>query len=342
MNALRAIIIDYNNFFKKLSLKKTINFFKVFFSFNISKIIKKPIVWGLPNSVSIEPTTSCNLHCLECPSGQNKFSRNTGNIDFEFYKSIVNELYPYLSYLILYFQGEPYLHPIFFELINYANKKNIYTATSTNGHFLNEENAKKTILSGLHRLIISVDGTTQDIYSFYRKGGELNRVKKGIENIVKLKKELKSETPYLIIQFLVIKQNQHQIEEAKRLAKQLNVDKIIFKTAQIYDYKNGSELIPTINKYSRYKKVKNTFLIKSKLPNRCWRLWNSSVITWDGLIVPCCFDKDAKYILGNLSKAEFKHVWKSKKYQTFRKNILYSRKNINICQNCTEGMNVFK
>ena len=339
---MRAILVYYYTFLQKLSLKKAINFFKVFISFNLSIIVKRPIVWGLPYSVSVEPTTSCNLHCLECPSGQNNFSRNTGNINPEFYKSIINELNKHLSYLILYFQGEPYLHPDFFDLVKYANAKKIYTASSTNGHFLNTENAKKTILSGLNKLIISLDGTTQDTYSYYRKGGDLNKVIKGIENVVKAKKELKSKTPYLIIQFLVIKQNQHQINDVKKLAKQLGVDKIVFKTAQIYDFQKGNELIPTINKYSRYRKVKGRYVIKSKLPNHCWRLWNSSVITWDGKIVPCCFDKDAKYILGDLSKNRFKHIWKSNKYQEFRKNILHSRQNIDICQNCTQGMSVFK
>lgn len=330
--------MDNYSLLKKLSLKKTINLFKVFVSYKISIILRKPIVWGLPYSVSIEPTTSCNLHCLECPSGQENFTRNTGNIKPALYKSIIDELYSHLSYLILYFQGEPYLHPNFFDLVNYANKKDIYTASSTNGHFLSEENAKKTILSGLNKLIVSLDGTTQESYSFYRRGGDLNQVLKGINNLVRLKKQLKSKTPYLILQFLVIKQNQHQIEDAKSLAKQLNVDKIVFKTTQIYDFENGSELIPTIDKYSRYRKINNKYFIKNKLPNRCSRLWNSSVITWDGLIVPCCFDKDAEYIMGNIAKTAFKNIWKSNKYQKFRREVLFSRKNIDICKNCTEGL----
>ena len=323
---------------KKLSFKKVVNFLKVFVSYKISNIYKNPIVWGLPYSVSIEPTTSCNLNCLECPSGQNNFTRKTGDVNYALYKSVIDELYPHLSYLILYFQGEPYLHPEFFDLLSYANKKKIYTASSTNGHFLSEENAKKTILSGLNKLIVSFDGTTQEIYSFYRKGGELSRVVDGINNLVRLKKELKSKTPYLILQFLVIKQNQHQIEEAKILAKKLQVDKIVFKTAQIYDFENGSELIPTIDKYSRYKKSNNKYLIKNKMPNRCWRLWSSSVITWDGMVVPCCFDKDAKYVMGELTTKIFKQIWKSNKYQNFRSKVLLSRKNIDICKNCTEGL----
>jgi MoaA/NifB/PqqE/SkfB family radical SAM enzyme len=137
---------------KKLSFKKAINFLKVFISFNISKVLKKSIVWGLPYSVSIEPTTSCNLHCLECPSGQNQFTRKTGHITSELYKSIINELYPHLAYLILYFQGEPYLHPNFFDLVNYANKKNIYTASSTNGaakaRLVNNAAIKLTVTPG--------------------------------------------------------------------------------------------------------------------------------------------------------------------------------------------------
>ena len=258
-------------------------------------------------------------------------------IDYQFYTDIIDALHPYLSYLILYFQGEPYLHPDFFKLVNYANKKNIYTATSSNAHFLDNKNAKNTVESQLDRLIISIDGTTQDIYSIYRKKGNLNKVIEGTKNIIKWKKKLNSKKPYIIFQFLVIKPNQHQVEEVKQLGRKLGVNKTIIKTAQIYDFEKGSPLIPTINKYSRYRKNKDgTYSIKIRLKNNCWRLWNSCVITWDGIVVPCCFDKNAKYKMGNLKEESFDDIWNGKFYANFRQSILYSRKDMDICRNCVK------
>jgi len=63
------------------------------------------------------------------------------------------------------------------------------------------------------------------------------------------------------------------------------------------------------------------------------------VITWDGLTVPCCFDKDAEFRMGNIKETtDFDTVWRSEKYQEFRKQVFTNRKSIEICRNCTEGM----
>jgi radical SAM protein with 4Fe4S-binding SPASM domain len=218
----------------------------------------------------------------------------------------------------------------------------MFTSTSTNAHFLNDAVAKKTVESGLDRLIVSIDGITQEVYEQYRVHGDLSKVIEGTKNILKWKKELKSATPHVIFQFLVVKPNEHQIEGVKQLANELGVDEIRFKTAQVYDYKNGNSLIPTIEKYSRYKQNKDgTFSLKNKLVNQCWRMWHSCVITWDGLVVPCCFDKDATHRLGNLQTASLKDVWNNKDYNNFRRAILKSRSEIDICKNCSEGTKVW-
>jgi radical SAM protein with 4Fe4S-binding SPASM domain len=70
-------------------------------------------------------------------------------------------------------------------------------------------------------------------------------------------------------------------------------------------------------------------------------MWHSCVITWDGKVVPCCFDKDAKFVLGDLTQQTFEEIWNGKKYQDFRKSLLYSRQEIEICKNCTEGTSVW-
>lgn len=333
---------DGLNFFSKVTLKRAWNALLNLSSYIESKITGKSLHRALPIAISIEPTTSCNLRCPECPSGLRNFTRPTGMLDDKLYKQVIDELSETLLYLIFYFQGEPYLHPKFLDLVKYASKKRIYTATSTNAHYLNDTNAKKTIESGLDRMIISIDGTTQDVYEQYRVGGNLAKVIEGTKNIVKWKKELKSKTPHIIFQFLVVKPNEHQLEEVRKLAKEVGVDEVAFKTAQIYDYKQGSNLIPSIDKFSRYKQnADGIYQIKNKLLDHCWKMWHSCVITWDGLVVPCCFDKDGEYRLGDLKKQSFKTLWQSKPYTDFRKSLTNSRAEIEMCKNCTEGTKVW-
>ena len=140
----------------------------------------------------------------------------------------------------------------------------------------------------------------------------------------------------------MVKPNEHQIDDIYALGKEIGVDKVLLKSAQIYDYKNGNPLIPLNDNYSRYKKINNgTYVQKNKLENNCWRMWSSCVITWDGKVVPCCFDKDAKHELGDLKTTQFLTVWKSEKYSEIRKSILKSRKEVEICSNCSEGAKVW-
>lgn len=333
---------DGLNFVSKLTPARAWNASKVLSSFYASRLTGKATNTGMPLSISIEPTTSCNLRCPECPSGLRSFTRPTGMLNQDLFQSVINQLAPSLSYLIFYFQGEPYLHPSLLDMVRYASSQKIYTATSTNAHYLNDEAAKETVLSGLDRLIISIDGTTQDAYASYRIGGRLDKVIEGTKSIIKWKRELKSKTPHVIFQFLVVKPNESQIGEVQQLAKELGVDEVALKTAQIYDYKNGSELIPTLDQYSRYKKKQDgSYEIKNELFDHCWKMWHSCVITWDGKVVPCCFDKDAHYVLGDLNKNSFKEIWKGEKYQAFRISLLKSRSEIEMCKNCTEGTKVW-
>lgn len=339
---MRAKILDGLNYLSKLTPLRVWNALIVLLSYFISKYTKKTYHWGLPISVSFEPTTSCNLRCPECPSGLRSFTRPTGMLQAELYQKVLDEIAPRLTYLIFYFQGEPYLHKQFLELVQYASKKGIYSATSTNGHYLNETNCRKTIESGLDRLIISIDGTTQDVYQQYRIGGKLDKVIEGTKNMVAMKKTMQSSKPHIIFQFLVVQPNEHQIDDVYNLAKELGVDEVRLKTAQVYEYEKGNDLIPTKDKYSRYyKKSDGTWGIKNELLNHCWKLWQGCVITWDGLVVPCCFDKDAEHRMGDLKTDNFKHIWRAKPYQNFRASVLKARSEVEMCKNCTEGTKVW-
>ena len=333
---------DVLNLISKLTLQRVLNTASIVSSYQYSRIMGSPKIKGMPISISFEPTTSCNLRCPECPSGLRSFTRPTGMLSKELFQNTIDHLQGTLSYLTFYFQGEPYLHPQFLKMVAYASKKGIYTATSTNAHYLHDGSARATVESGLDRLIISIDGTTQETYESYRIGGRMEKVTEGAKNIIAWKKKLKSRTPHVIFQFLVVKQNEHQIPEIYQLAETLGVDQVVLKTAQIYDYENGSEFIPTLDQYSRYRKNSDgTYAIKNKLLNHCWKMWHSCVITWDGKVLPCCFDKDAHFVLGDLNKNSFEEIWKGERYAQFRASLLRSRSEIEICKNCTEGTKVW-
>lgn len=315
-------------------------------SYHLSRWLKRPLVWAMPSSIAIEPTTSCNLRCPECPSGLRSFTRPTGMLQPEYFDQLVDDVKRTVGYLTFYFQGEPYLNQNFLKMVASAHAKGIFTSTSTNAHYLTPEKARETVNSGLQRILISIDGTTQDTYQQYRVGGQLSKVLEGTRNLVAARKELNSATPEIIFQFLVVRPNEHQIEDVALLAKEMGVDDVWYKTAQVYDYENGNDLIPTLEEYSRYKQGSDgKWRIKNRLLNQCWRMWQSCVITWDGAVVPCCFDKDAHHKLGYVgtgpTPASFREVWHSASYNQFRQALLVGRSQIDICKNCTEGTAVW-
>ncbi|SFG49375.1 radical SAM additional 4Fe4S-binding SPASM domain-containing protein [Algoriphagus hitonicola] len=324
-------------FVRMLTIQKILNLMLLRVSFWLSQELGQVILWGKPTTLSIEPTTSCNLRCPECPSGLRAFTRPTGMLQEELYRKIIDQSKNSLTWLHLYFQGEPFLNPGFLELVHYANSRNIFTSTSTNAHYLNAKTNSRILDSGLKQLIVSMDGVTQESYEKYRIGGHLEKVQNGLRELLDLRKEKGEVFPRIIVQFLVTGQNEHEIPALKRWAKEIGVDELQLKSIQIYDYQNGSELIPSDLGYSRYIPDGNgKWKLKKKIENKCWRMWQGAVVTWDGKVVPCCFDKDAKYVMGDFNSQKLPQIWKSTPYSIFRKQLLSDRNQIEICRNCTE------
>lgn len=327
---------------KKLSISRIWNVFLLRASFIMGKYFKIPVVWGTPYAASIEPTTACNLGCPECPSGLKQFTRETGRLQVQDNKEMLDQIGKNLFYINYYFQGEPFLNPHFLELIREAKKRKIYTATSTNAHFISEKKALEIVDSGLSRMIISIDGITQETYEDYRIHGQLEKVLCGTEAIIKAKEQTGSKTPHVIWQFLVTGKNEHEIPKLQELAKSYRVDELRLKSIQVYDFEEGNPLIPHNEKYSRYRRLPNgKYKMKAGLGNHCWRMWSSTVLTWNGIVVPCCFDKDATHQLGRISDSNFKNIWKSERYKSLRKQILIARQTVDICNNCSEGSKVW-
>jgi MoaA/NifB/PqqE/SkfB family radical SAM enzyme len=317
------------------------NAIKLYFSYGLGKVLGKPIRWGMPMAMSIEPTTACNLGCPQCPSGLKQFTRPTGKMDLANFEKVIQDNADNAGYITLYFQGEPYINKDFTDMIALASQNGMYTATSSNAHFLTPETCEKTVKAGLNRMIISIDGASQETYAKYRIHGDFQQVVDGTRNMLKAKQKLGAKKPVIIWQFIVFAHNEHEVTAIRRLAKEIGVDKLVLKTAQIYDYQHAEDWIPVQNQYSRYDKKADKVTIKAKHQNHCWRMHSNPVVTWDGNMVPCCFDKDASHNMGNVLSLGTQAAWEGEAFDGFRKNLNAGRGEIDICSNCTEGVKVW-
>jgi radical SAM protein with 4Fe4S-binding SPASM domain len=188
----------------------------------------------------------------------------------------------------------------------------------------------------LGKLIIALDGMDQNIYGAYRKNGNVNTVLDGIRNVTRAKKKLGSSLK-IEIQFLVNRLNEHQIPLIRQFAHKVKAS-LNLKSMQIIDKEDIGTWLPLNSRFRRYEIKEGEYVIKSSLPDRCARLWFNPVITWDGKVIPCCFDKNAEYVMGDLNIDSFAEIWGGPKYRIFRKSILSGRNMIEICRNCTSGL----
>jgi radical SAM protein with 4Fe4S-binding SPASM domain len=110
------------------------------------------------------------------------------------------------------------------------------------------------------------------------------------------------------------------------------------KSMQIINKDSYGSWLPSLGKFSRYEKTDNGYTLKNPFPNKCSRLWFNPVITWDGKVLPCCFDKNADHVMGDLNEDPFTEIWNDPRYKMFRRSVLSDRKIIEICRNCTSGL----
>ncbi len=336
---LRSLLRSLRIVHIKPTPRRIWNLVKVFSSMYISRLTRRQLIWGLPPILMVEPTNICNLQCPMCPSGNGDMRRDRGKLGLAEFKNLLDQVGPYIAQVQLWNQGEPFINKSFLDFVAYANSKGVMTQTSTNGHYIRSaEEAKAIVLSGLDQIIFSMDGTNAETYAKYRVGGNFETVIQALSFLSEARLRLKSKRPLIELQFIVFKHNQSEIDELVAIARKNKIDRIAFKSAQVYSAPQAAEFLPDDEQFRRYNFSGDQLTLKSEMPNWCQRLWLNGAVNWDGTVSPCCFDKDADHILGDLAKSDYREIWTAKKYRNFRRAVMTNRAAIPMCSNCTEGM----
>lgn len=330
------------NLIRSLNWKRSVNLLKTGSSFFVSALTGKNILWGRPGILTIEPTNICNLQCPLCTTGNGEMERVRGKMDLSTFENIISKMGNDLFFLLLYHQGEPYINKHFLDFVRLAKKKNIYCTTSTNAHYFSDAIIHETIDSDLDSMIVSIDGVTQESYEKYRVNGNLNKVIDGLQRFMAIKRERKVKTPLIALQFLVMKQNEHELEAIKKLSKEIGVDRLLIKNIEVRNEKEAGIWLPQNDKYRRYHYDGDRFEVKNKDKKSCPRPWLSTLINWDGSVVPCCFDKNGQYDMGNINQEKsFEEIWENESFRSFRKQLSADRQSIPMCHNCNQGFGSF-
>ena len=322
--------------------KRLWNAGKVLASMGLSSVTGRPIVWGRPFMMMVEPTNFCNLKCPLCPSGNGEMKRARGHMNLDDFKGLIDEVGEYLVLLMLWNQGEPFINKGFVEMVRYARDRRIPTMTSTNGHYIrNIEQARAIVASGLDEIIVSLDGVDQETYERYRVGGRFDYVVRGARLLAQAKSELGSRTPLVNLQFIVFRHNEGDIAEAERLAGELGAEKFLVKTAQVYSPDEVEEFLPENGDYRRYEDSPSERVARQGSARH-------------GMQGPVVFlDGELERRRGSLLLRQGRRLrhgrqlrsrpaasatsGEGRAYMDFRKKILADRKSVEMCRNCSEG-----
>ena len=347
----------------RLLASRTLNQLRCWTSYALS-LFGVVRVRHLPTFVSVEPANFCQLHCPECPVGTASSPHRPiasgvpeKSADFwgalsphrlmsmELFHRILDEVKEHAHTMQFYFQGEPLVNKQLPEMIAAAHQAGLYTIVSTNAQALNQPTAQALVKSGLNRIIVSIDGFSEESYSAYRVGGSLTKALEGLQHLANAKALLHSRIR-IELQVLRLKTNEHEWDWIKKNYKKLGATHLVFKTAQLYNFENGHPLMPTNERYSRYRKTKDGKYVHKKTSHLsplnsplspCLRLWSGCVITTNGDVLPCCYDKDHRHAYGNITQQSLAELYHSIKANALRHRVLLdSGEPLEMCKNCNK------
>ena len=317
-----------------LTKSRFINTLKCYGNYALSRIGLVRIS-HMPAFVNVEPTAICQLRCPECPVGMGKGDRSEvkgkRTMPRAVWERVMKEVAPYAHTMQFYFQGEPLLNKDLPQMIAEAHEAGLYTIVSTNGQAMTEKMAELLIRAGLNKIIVSMDGLTKVSYEAYRVGGDIEKCKDALRFLHEAKQRLHGRTT-IELQCLRLRTNEQEWTAFRRQYKALGADRLAFKTAQLYTYENGHPLMPTNNRHCRYEKGKDGLYHRKKLSRGCLRVWSGVVVTTNGEVLPCCYDKAHEHSYGNIMEKPLAELFASEKARAFRQAAL--KEQPQICKEC--------
>jgi MoaA/NifB/PqqE/SkfB family radical SAM enzyme len=287
----------------------------------VNMALKRDAISTYPVAAFIEPNLYCNLQCPACPTGLRIGLRPTVAIDEELFKAAIDNIGDYVFQLYMYNWGEPLLHKRTPEMIAYAKRKDINILLSTNLSIkLTDDYIDRLVLSGLDRMIVSLDGVTQETYVKYRRNGNLALVRDNLLRIQRAKQRHNKTTPKVIWQFLVFRHNEHEIEQARALYKDWGADEFTVCGAEMpmEPHREGFEpsTIPAYNIYHPDHIFQKEAERQMTSDRACAWLYGVFVLNPNGRVSPCCAAPSEKLDFGEYHRGDIFKVWNN---ETFRR-----------------------
>lgn len=239
--------------------------------------VKRSVLRSYPPCINIATSTTCNLRCGFCYTGQRQeHGRKQLYVSLDLVEKTMREIGKYAILARLYGHGEPLLVKQLPEIVDIVHRRRVYSFISTNMNHFDEDHVRRTLQAGLDHVIVAIDGATPESYVQYREGGDFQKVLANTRRLVELKRELGRKDLLIEWQFVLFKHNQHELEIARDLSRQLACDLFSISTPYVTD----PAYLPDDKKY-------NPGLGYYATVYKCRRPWTNFVLHPDGGIAAC-------------------------------------------------------
>jgi radical SAM protein with 4Fe4S-binding SPASM domain len=256
-----------------------------------------------PLKLHLEPTSVCNLRCPMCPQAIDAVKGDTGYIDLDLYKKIVDEARDFVLEINLFFRGEPLLHRHMPEILRYGRSRGVRLHVNTNATILREKQARTLIEDGASKVTISFDGPDKATYEQMRKGAKYEVTLENVRQFLRLVAEYKAngwQVPYTVMQVILPYDEQSPGPEVPQHMKDLFAGLPVNEWDPIWPH--GWAGVMQENGVIKAQPYGENY-------HPCNWLWKSLAIYWDGRVASCCADFSGDQIIGDVKKQSLREIW---------------------------------
>jgi len=235
--------------------------------------------------------------------------------------------------LFLYYMGEPFLNRDTYDMIASAEKRGLYVSVCTNGEHVDVDALAE---SGVSEVSFQISGLSPETHGVYRVNGDLWKTLNNMSRLASLKKKRHLQTK-ITVGFIVMKHNKHEIPLLDRLV-DLGADNVQMVAPCVRTIEQGKMFLPTGDKYWYYDRAefdRGVLTPRNKPHNRCWWIYYSTVVNWNGDVVPCCRDAQGDHVMGNALEQDFREIWNGDNYRRFRARIATKQDETELCRLCS-------
>ena len=314
----------------KLSRAKRVNLVKC----GIDLLLRSSRLMGLPPMIQVEPTNVCNLKCPLCPTGMGTLARKKGYLSRDTFARILSELEDVLLVVVLYGWGEPLLNKELPQIIGMCTERGIRTVTSTNGQCLQTmEEALAVVDAGLSAVVIAIDGSTQEIYRKYRKSGDVEKVKRCAANLEEAKARRGATHPVTNFRVVVTRDNQDDLGDIERLAREIGVDMFSCKTVGMLTEDEG--FLEREGTQRGKRRFEHEGEARRRRPAiQCHFPFRQPTFFWDGTLVGCEYDLELEAPWGRIGERTFRRMWSGREALALRYAMRRGLRRPGFCDKC--------